>query len=198
MVDELPLVVGGAMRGAFDLALITPEANQPNDDNFNVGGGQGGGYGATLDGVSVLTGRFNSVQWTNVNTPSVDAITEFAVETNGFKAEYGRAQGGIITFSSKSGSNEFHGTVYEFLRNDALDSRRFFEASKAKLRQNDFSMVEVRQRSRLMTGGLRPTTIRTGKAAIGSSNLPPSSGRSRTIAPATPHDIIRRPARRGI
>jgi hypothetical protein len=111
LVDELPLVVGGAMRGAFDLALIAPEANQPNDDNFNVGGGQGGAYGATLDGVSVLTGRFNSVQWANVNTPSVDAITEFSVETNGFKAEYGRAQGGMITFSSKSGTNQLHGTA---------------------------------------------------------------------------------------
>ncbi|MBL8230800.1 MAG: TonB-dependent receptor [Bryobacterales bacterium] len=138
MVDELPLVVGGAMRGIFDLALITPEANQPNDEGFNVGGGQGGAYGATLDGISVLTGRFNSVQWTNVNTPSVDAITEFAVETNGFKAEYGRAQGGMMTFSSKSGTNDLHGTLYEFLRNDALDSRRFFEDRKGKYKQHDF------------------------------------------------------------
>ncbi|MCS7026543.1 MAG: carboxypeptidase regulatory-like domain-containing protein [Bryobacteraceae bacterium] len=138
MIDELPLVVGGAMRGIFDLALITPEANQPSDDGFNVGGGQGGAYGATLDGVSVLTGRFNSVQWTNVNTPSVDAITEFAVETNGFKAEYGRAQGGMMTFTSKSGTNELHGTAYEFLRNDALDSRRFFEDRKGKYKQHDF------------------------------------------------------------
>jgi hypothetical protein len=138
MVDELPLVVGGAMRGAFDLALITPEANMPADDDFNVGGGQGGAFGATLDGVSVLTGRFNSVQWTNVNTPSVDAITEFAVETNGFKAEFGRGQGGILTFSSKSGTNELHGTAYEFLRNDALDTRRFFEDQKGKYKQHDF------------------------------------------------------------
>jgi hypothetical protein len=138
MVDELPLVVGGAMRGAFDLALITPEANQPNDEAFNVGGGQGGAYGATLDGVSILTGRFNSVQWTNVNTPSVDAVTEFAVETNGFKAEFGRGQGGMITFSSKSGTNALHGTVYEFLRNDVLDARRFFENQKGKYKQHDF------------------------------------------------------------
>ncbi|HZO54614.1 MAG TPA: TonB-dependent receptor [Bryobacteraceae bacterium] len=138
LVDELPLVVGGAMRGAFDLALITPQVNQPNDDNLNIGGGQGGAYGATLDGVSVLTGRFNSVQWANVNTPSVDAITEFSVDTNGFKAEFGRGQGGMITFSSKSGTNELHGTAYEFLRNDALDARRFFEAQKGKYKQNDF------------------------------------------------------------
>ncbi|MEZ5354687.1 MAG: TonB-dependent receptor [Bryobacteraceae bacterium] len=138
MVDELPLVVGGAMRGAFDLALITPEANNPEDKGFNVGGAQGGSYGATLDGVSILTSRFNSVEWANVNTPSVDAITEFAVETNGFKAEYGRAQGGMITFASKSGTNELHGTAYEFLRNDALDARRFFEAEKGKYKQHDF------------------------------------------------------------
>ncbi len=138
MVDELPLVVGGAMRGAFDLALITPEANQPGDDTFNVGGGQGGAFGATLDGVSILTGRFNSVQWTNVNTPSVDAITEFAVETNGFKAEFGRGQGGMITFSSKSGTNNLHGSAYEFLRNDVLDARRFFENQKGKYKQHDF------------------------------------------------------------
>lgn len=144
MVDELPLVVGGAMRGVFDLAQIAPEANQPEgvqggeDKGFTIGGGQGASYGATLDGVSILTGRFNSVQWANVNTPSVDAITEFSVETNGFKAEYGRAQGGMITFASKSGTNEFHGTAYEFLRNEALDARRFFEDRRAVYKQHDF------------------------------------------------------------
>jgi hypothetical protein len=141
MVDELPLVVGGAMRGAFDLAIITPEANEPDIDSdkaFNVGGGQAGSYGATLDGVSILTSRFNSVQWANVNTPSVDAITEFSVETNGFKAEYGRASGGLLTFASKSGTNELHGTAYEFLRNNAVDARRFFEDEKGVYKQNDF------------------------------------------------------------
>lgn len=141
MIDELPLVVGGAMRGAFDLAMITPEANKPDKDTdkaFNIGGGQAGAYGATLDGVSILTGRYNSIEWANVNTPPVEALTEFTVETGGFKAEYGRAQGGVITFASKSGTNEFHGNVYEFLRNDALDARRFFEAKRGIYKQHDF------------------------------------------------------------
>lgn len=147
LVDELPLVVGGAMRSAFDLAMTAPQANRPQgtpssgneaDKAFSIGGGQAGAYAANLDGVTILTGRYSSVQWASVNTPSVDAITEFAVETNGFKAEYGRAQGGVITFTSKSGTNELHGTAYEFLRNNALDSRRFFEARKGIYKQNDF------------------------------------------------------------
>lgn len=147
LVDELPLVVGGAMRSAFDLAMIAPQANRPqgtpvsgneSDKAFAIGGGQAGGYQANLDGVTILTGRYSSVQWASVNTPSVDAITEFAVETNGFKAEYGRAQGGVISFTSKSGTNELHGTAYEFLRNNALDARRFFEARKGIYKQNDF------------------------------------------------------------
>ncbi len=144
LVDELPLVVGGAMRSPFDLALITPEAKlvegsgTASDESFALGGGQAAAWGVTLDGVSAGTGRFGSVQWANVNTPSVDAITEFTVETNGFKAEYGRASGGIMTFTSKSGTNEFHGTAYEFIRNDAFDARRFFEAEKGAYKQHDF------------------------------------------------------------
>jgi hypothetical protein len=144
MVEELPLVVGGAMRNAFDLAIVTPEAksNEGNgtatDSSFAIGGGQGGAFGITLDGVSAGTGRFGSVEWASVNTPSLDAITEFTVDTNGFKAEYGRASGGIMTFSSKSGTNEFRGTAYEFLRNNVLDARRFFEAQRGIYKQHDF------------------------------------------------------------
>jgi hypothetical protein len=144
MVEALPLVVAGAMRNAFDLAIITPEAKSNNgngtstDESFALGGGQGGAWGITLDGVSAGTGRFGSVEWASVNTPSLDAITEFSVDTNGFKAEYGRASGGIMTFSSKSGTNEIRGTAYEFLRNNALDARRFFEAQRGVYKQHDF------------------------------------------------------------
>jgi hypothetical protein len=144
MVDELPLVVGGAMRSPFDLALVTPEAKQVagsgpgTDETFALGGGQVAAWGVTLDGVSAGTGRFASVQWASVNTPSLDAITEFAVDTNGYKAEYGRASGGVMSFTSKSGTNNLHGTVYEFVRNDAFDARRFFEARKGVYKQHDF------------------------------------------------------------
>ena len=144
MVDELPLVVSGAMRNAIDLALITPEARQDSgtgvasDNTFALGGGQVAAWGITLDGISANISRYSSVSLVAVNTPSLDAITEFTVDTNGFKAEYGRASGGNMTFSSKSGANNPHGTAYEFLRNDAFDARRFFEAQRGSYKQHDF------------------------------------------------------------
>jgi hypothetical protein len=142
LVDDLPLVVGGALRSPFDLATLTPEAKNFGDNNFVLGGGQSASYGTNLDGVSANTTRALTASWVAVNTPSVEAITEFTVESNGFKAEYGHAGGGMMSFASKSGTNDLHGSVYEFLRNDALDANRFFSNAlnqkKAVYKQNDF------------------------------------------------------------
>jgi Carboxypeptidase regulatory-like domain len=136
-IDQLPLVVGGAMRSVFDLVATVPES-KGSGTQVVIGGGQGGGFGATLDGISVNTNRAADTTETAFLTPSVEAITEFAVETNGFKPEFGQAAGGAITFASKSGTNAFHGSVYNFLRNDALDRKGFFEAQKGVYRQNNF------------------------------------------------------------
>ena len=111
MVEALPLVVGGALRSPLDLASLTPEAKNfgtsvalgPASDSFSIGGGQPRAYGITLDGVSMGTGNPLPNSWVTYNTPPLDAITEFTVDTNGFKAEYGHAMGGIMSFSSKSG-----------------------------------------------------------------------------------------------
>jgi Carboxypeptidase regulatory-like domain len=137
MIDQLPLVVGGAMRSVFDLVSTVPEA-KGSGSNVVLGGGQGGAFGATLDGVSVNTNRNADTVETAFLTPSVEAITEFSVETNGFKPEFGQAGGGAITFASKSGTNQFRGSVYNFLRNDALDERGFFEKTKGIYHQNNF------------------------------------------------------------
>jgi hypothetical protein len=127
MVDELPLVVSGAMRSPFDLANMTPEAkNLGGDNGFSLGGGQAASYGTNLDGVSANTTRALSQSWVAVNAPSLEAVTEFAVDTNGFKAEYGHASGGLMNFVSKGGTNEYHGTAYEFIRNNAFDANNFF------------------------------------------------------------------------
>lgn len=70
--------------------------------------------------------------------PPPDAIQEFRILTNSYSAEYGRGGGSIISVISRSGSNELHGSVYEFLRNDVLDARNFFAQEKSPLRRNQF------------------------------------------------------------
>ncbi len=140
LVEDLPTVVGGALRSPFDLAILAPETKNYGDNNFAIGGGQAASYAVNLDGVSANTTRALTNSWVAVNTPSLEAITEFAVDTNGFKAEYGHAGGGAINFVSKSGTNTLHGTGYEFVRNNAFDARRFFDrpGQKQIYKQNDF------------------------------------------------------------
>jgi hypothetical protein len=147
LVDSLPLVVSGSMRSPFDLALLAPEAKAPNngDNNFAIGGGQAASYGMTVDGVTATTGRALQTSWAALNTPPLDAVAEFTVDSNGFKAEYGRAQGGVMSFVSKGGSNEFHGNAFEFLRNEKLDAN-FFANNRAGrdrpvLKQHDFGFT---------------------------------------------------------
>ena len=140
MVDELPLVVGGALRSPFDLVTIAAES-RGSGQSLVLGGGQAASWSATLDGLSVNTNRSADTVETAYNTPSVEAITEFTVDTNGFKAEYGQAGGGVMTFSSKSGTNDLHGSAYDFLRNDDLDARGFFAPRRSVYKQNDFGVT---------------------------------------------------------
>src|SRR4051795_89446 len=146
LVDTLPLVVGGSVRSPFDLATLTPESkNIGGDAGFALGGGQGASYGATLDGVSVNTSRALQKSWVASNAPSVEAMTEFTVDTNGFKPEYGHAGGGVMTFVAKSGTNDFHGSAYEFIRNNDFDANDWFSNRAGKARQiykqNDFGFT---------------------------------------------------------
>jgi hypothetical protein len=77
----------------------------------------------------------------NILKTSVDAIEEFKVQTSNYSAEFGRSGGAVINATIKSGTNQFHGTAFEFLRNSALDARGFFEPpdqAKAPFKQNQF------------------------------------------------------------
>ena len=72
------------------------------------------------------------------DVPNPDAIQEFRVITNNYGAEYGRTAGAVVNVITKSGSNQFHGSVFEFLRNRALNARNFFQSSTLPLTQNQF------------------------------------------------------------
>ncbi|MBI3209463.1 MAG: TonB-dependent receptor [Candidatus Solibacter usitatus] len=137
LIEGLPTVMSDNMRSPFDLAGITAGVNG-GDQDFRIGGGQAASFGVMLDGSSANTNRAGSTLWAAVNAPSLDAITQFAVETNGFKAEFGRAGGGLVTFVSKSGTNQYHGTGFDFIRNNAFDARGFFNKTVPVYRQHDF------------------------------------------------------------
>jgi len=70
--------------------------------------------------------------------PSPDSIEEFRVLTNTFDAEYGRNSGAVVNVVTKSGTNEIHGNVYEFFRNQALNAKGFFDTTKLDYLQNQF------------------------------------------------------------
>ena len=75
---------------------------------------------------------------TIVVKPSIDAIAELKVQTSNYSAEVGRTGGGVVNIVTKSGSNAFHGSAFEFARSDAFDSKDFFATTKPQLTQNQF------------------------------------------------------------
>jgi carboxypeptidase family protein/TonB-dependent receptor-like protein len=93
-----------------------------------------------LDGVSLndYANGSGSVLGGNLG---VDAIEEFSVLTSNYSAEYGRTSGGVVNAITRSGTNQFHGGVYEFLRNSVLDAANFFDISKPPFRRNQFGAL---------------------------------------------------------
>jgi hypothetical protein len=107
--------------GGFQSAYVT---NGQRGDNVNF----------VIDGLNNRNPRDGSPQ----ARPNLDAMQEFKTETTGYSAESGRTAGGLVTMVLKSGGNQVHGTVFEFLRNDKMDARNFFATAKPELRRNQF------------------------------------------------------------
>jgi len=142
LVNSLPVQVNGASRSPFDLASTTAEVNAAG--TFRIGGGNNT-VGISLDGSSLAGDKIGSDAGNGgaaaMNSPSVEALTEFNVEAGGFKAETGHVSGGNLSFVSKSGTNQFHGSAFEFLRNQDFDARGFFNSTKSVYKQNDFGVT---------------------------------------------------------
>jgi len=108
--------------GSDRAGVVSVNGGRGRDNNFTVNGGDGNDQFAGLPAIQ----------------PSPDAIAEFRVLTNTFDAEYGRNSGAVVNVVTKSGTNSFHGSAYEFFRNDALNARGFFDTSKLSYLQNQF------------------------------------------------------------
>ena len=105
--------------------------------------------------------------------PSIDAVGEFKVITNNLSAEYGGRMGGAVLVTIKSGTNQLHGTAYEFLRNDKFDGTNFFAnrngAAKPEYRQNQFGGTlggPIRKNKLFLFGSFDGTRIRSGTSSI--------------------------------
>ena len=119
-----PSEPGSRVEGSYGFSSNGARSLQNNylldgiDNNSNLG--------------DVLTGQAYVIQ------PSVDAIQEFKVQTNAYSAEFGRGNGAILNAVLKSGTNRFHGDLYEFFRNDGLDARNAFDSLRQPYHQNQF------------------------------------------------------------
>lgn len=145
-VQELPL--NG--RHFFDLAYITAGTVTPPQNGFLTYPLQGlGNLGIDTAGqrestVNLLVNGVNlndQVQNQATFQPSIDTVSEFKIDNSTFPAQYGRNSGAIINIATRSGTNQFHGEAFDFLRNSYLDARNFFNpvgSKQAPLKKNDF------------------------------------------------------------
>ena len=125
-INALPLNFGGgggnvgAIRSWLSFIVLAPGVSGTNE-RASVNGAPGGGFKIYLEGQDVTSS--NDTVWTStVAAASVETIGEFSMQTSNFAAEYGQVLGGLFNFTTKSGTNQLHGSAYEYLTNEALDA----------------------------------------------------------------------------
>jgi hypothetical protein len=143
MVAGLPMpnrAASSLVALAPGVVMIDPGQGAENYPVFSVAGGRGRNQHFSLDGGNATnaSGLTRPMQMTSL---PMDAMQEFRVVSNNYSAEYGHSAGGVISLTTRSGTNELHGSVFEFLRNSALDARNFFAAEKPGLRMNQYGFA---------------------------------------------------------
>jgi hypothetical protein len=147
-INDLPLI----SRSVFQLSYLTPGITEVDTacappkcttgNNFISNGSRNATADILLDGVSTTNFEQNSGAQVPMYTPAMDAVQEFVVQQSNFSAEYGFSGATVINTITRSGSNQFHGSAYDFLRNSALDSNNFFSNRAGRaippLKLNDF------------------------------------------------------------
>jgi len=133
-IDLLGLQAGVAPTTSGSISQDRPVSGGLSAGNISVNGQRETANAFLVNGGDVSEGR-------NLGTaviPNLDSIAEFRLITNSFDAEYGKFSGAVMNAVTKSGANGLHGTAFEFVRNDKLDARNFFDPSKGTLKRNQF------------------------------------------------------------
>jgi hypothetical protein len=125
-------------RNVYQLAKLVPGVGE---SGTQIGGGRAGSQNSTMvnvrvDGVLNVDNAFGEI----LPSPSPDAVQEFTIQTSVPPAKYGFASG-VVEVSTRSGTNELHGTLYEFFRNDKLDARNFFLSEKTRRKRNQYGFA---------------------------------------------------------
>ncbi|HEY9433827.1 MAG TPA: TonB-dependent receptor [Blastocatellia bacterium] len=170
---------GGLRSSAFNqFGLATP--TDGNAGAFNVNGAPSRANGFFLDGVDINVPEQGVIAF----PPLIEATREFQVQTSLFNAEYGRFSGSIVSFVTKSGTNQWHGSAYEYFRNDALDANDFFNNSnglpRTVLKQNQFGVSiggPIHRNSHFVFGNWESNKLRQGTGPF-ASNVPTAAQRS--------------------
>jgi hypothetical protein len=141
-INALPLNFGGgggstgAIRNWLGFVVLAPGVSGTNE-RASVNGAPGGGFKIYLEGQDVTSS--NDTVWTStVAAASVETIGEFSMQTANFSAEFGQVLGGLFNFTTKSGTNELHGSVYEYFTNEALDAHRPLTRALPTSRKHNF------------------------------------------------------------
>lgn len=190
-IAELPLNGRNPLQLASLLPGVTVSRNpvaltagNRNANFVNVNGSRNNETDYQLDGMR-FAGAYNN---SGLNYPSPDALQEFKLVTNAYGAEYGFYAGSIFTAVTRSGTNEIHGALWEFFRNDKLNARNFFAATVPVLRQNQFGASGGFPilKNRLF-GFASYQGLRIRGAALASS-FPPTADERRGVFAATVRD----------
>ncbi len=150
-------------RNPQDFRLMVPGVVLNRDGNTVIQGGLVRKDPYYIDGA-----HSSSHVWSgNPVNPNPDVIQEFKVLANSFSAEYGETSGGVMASTTKSGTNEIHGTLFEFLQNDKLNAGNFFTHTRPVVRRNQFGGTiggPIRKNKTFYFGDLQVTPIRTARA----------------------------------
>lgn len=140
MIQKLPQVERDPLRLLRIAGNVQGDGSRADGgSDTRINGGRSQGLDYLIDGITAGTGAARGVSGT---TPSLEAVSEFKVITNGISAEYGRISGGAVELITRSGTNDFHGQVFEYVQNDILNANSWLQnlrgGKRTPFRQNNF------------------------------------------------------------